>query len=268
MQALGVALLLFAGGDGTARDIAAAIGTDVPTLGIPAGVKMHSAVFTHHPRDAGALAVRAVTSDALGLRDAEVLDLDEEAYRVGDVAPRLYGYLRVPVAPRHVQNRKAPSPASEAAQLDAIAADVIEQMRPGCLYVLGPGTTTRAIATRLGVTKTLVGVDVVKDGALAARDVSEAELTRLVGESDARIVVSPIGGQGFLFGRGNQQLSPAVVRAVGLDNIVIVATAEKLSKLGGEPLRVDSGDPELDTHLAGHVRIITGYHERAVYRVM
>ncbi len=113
-----------------------------------------------------------------------------------------------------------------------------------------------------------MGVDVVKDGALAARDVSEAELTRLVGESDARIVVSPIGGQGFLFGRGNQQLSPAVVRAVGLDNIVIVATAEKLSKLGGEPLRVDSGDPELDTHLAGHVRIITGYHERAVYRVM
>ena len=268
MRDLGVALLLFAGGDGTARDIAAAIGTNVPTLGIPAGVKMHSAVFTHHPRDAGILAVRALKNDALALRDAEVLDLDEEAYRNGDVAPRLYGYLRVPATPRHIQNRKAPSPATEAAQIDAIAADVVEQMRPDCLYVLGPGTTTRAIAARLGVAKTLVGVDVVQDGALIARDISEAELTRLVGISDARIVVSPIGGQGFLFGRGNQQLSPAVIRAVGLANIVVVATAEKLSTLGGEPLRVDSGDPELDTRLAGHVRIVTGYHERAVYRVM
>jgi len=268
MRDLGVALLLFAGGDGTARDIATAIGTDMPALGIPAGVKMHSAVFTHHPRDAGALAMRAVTSDALALRDAEVLDLDEEAYRNGDVAPRLYGYLRVPVAPRHVQNRKAPSPAAESAQLDAIAADVVEQMRPGWLYVLGPGTTTRAIASRLGLAKTLVGVDVVQDGALIARDVSEAELTRLIAGRSARIVVTPIGGQGFLFGRGNQQLSPAVIRAVGPGNILVVATAEKLSTLGGEPLHVDSGDPEIDARLAGHVRIVTGYHERAVYRVI
>ncbi len=267
MRDLGVALLLFAGGDGTARDIATAIGADVPVLGIPAGVKMHSAVFTHHPRDAGALAVQAVTSDGLVLREAEVLDLDEEAYRSGDVAPRLYGYLRVPVAPRHVQNRKAPSPTTEAAQLDAIAADVVEQMRPGWLYVLGPGTTTRAIATRLGVTKTLVGVDVVQDGALIARDVSEAQLAHLVAGRSARIVVTPIGGQGFLFGRGNQQLSPTVLRAVGLDNILVVATAEKLSTLGGAPLQVDSGDPEIDARLAGHVRIVTGYHERAVYRV-
>ncbi len=267
MRDLGVALLLFAGGDGTARDIAAAIGTDLPALGIPAGVKMHSAVFTHHPHDAGALAARALSHDALALRDAEVLDLDEEAYRNGDVAPRLYGYLRVPVGPRHMQNRKAPSPAAETAQLDAIAADVIEQMRPGWLYVLGPGTTTRAIATRLGVEKTLVGVDVVQDGALIARDISESQLAHLIAGHDVQIVVTPIGGQGFLFGRGNQQLSPAVIQAVGPENIVVVATSEKLSGLGGRPLQVDSGDAEIDALLAGHIRIITGYHERAMYRM-
>ncbi len=267
LRDLGVDLLLFAGGDGTARDLVAAIGADLPVLGIPAGVKMHSAVFAIDPRAAGDLTARVLASPAPHFQEAEVLDLDEDAYRSGHVAPRLYGTLRVPVAPRHVQNRKAPSPRSETAQLQAIAADVVEHMTPGRAYVLGPGTTTRAIAARLGLAKTLVGVDVIVDGALASSDATEADLLDRVVHTPAEIVITPIGGQGFLFGRGNQPLSPAVIRAIGRENIRVVATAEKLAGLRGAPLRVDTGDTETDTLLMGHVRVITGYRERVMYRV-
>ena len=62
--------------------------------------------------------------------------------------------------------------------------------------------------------------------------------------------MTPIGGQGFIFGRGNQQISPKVIRQVGLDNIVVVATKSKLDKL--KSLRVDTGDPELDKALRAH----------------
>ncbi len=267
MGALGVDLLLFAGGDGTARDLVVAVGTDVPVLGIPAGVKMHSAVFALHPRDAGVVASRFLNATTPATIEAEVLDLDEEAYRGGQVAPTLYGYLRVPAAPRHVQNRKAPSPVAEAAQAQAIAAAVVEGMQPGHAYALGPGTTTRAIAERLGLLKTLVGVDVVRDGASLTADANEAQLLALAQSGALTIVVAPTGGQGFLFGRGNQPFSPRVLAAVGVANIVVVATAAKLAALGGRPLQVDTGDPALDAQLAGPIRVITGYQERAVYRV-
>lgn len=267
MLARGVNLILFAGGDGTARDLVAAVGMETTVLGIPAGVKMHSAVFALHPRDAGPVAARFLNATTPATLEAEVLDLDEEGYRIGQVAPTLYGYLRVPAAPRHMQNRKAPSPAAEAAQAQSIAAAVVESMLAGHAYALGPGTTTRAIAERLGVPKTLVGVDVVRDGALLVPDASEAQLLALAQAGPLTIVVAPTGGQGFLFGRGNQPFSPPVLAAVGVDHISVVATAEKLAALGGRPLQVDTGDPALDAQLAGPIRVITGYQERAVYRV-
>lgn len=267
MLVLGPDLILFAGGDGTARDLDVAVGTAATVLGIPAGVKMHSAVFALHPRDAGVVASRFLNATTPATIEAEVLDLDEEAYRSGQVAPTLYGYLRVPAAPRHVQNRKAPSPVAEAAQAQAIAAAVVEGMQPGHAYALGPGTTTRAIAERLGLLKTLVGVDVVRDGASLTADANEAQLLALAQSGALTIVVAPTGGQGFLFGRGNQPFSPRVLAAVGVANIVVVATAAKLAALGGRPLQVDTGDPALDAQLAGPIRVITGYQERAVYRV-
>jgi predicted polyphosphate/ATP-dependent NAD kinase len=266
MAKLPVALLLFAGGDGTARDIYSAVGTNLPILGIPAGVKIHSAVFATHPRNAGEIAAALLRGERIHLGEGEVVDLDEEAYREGRVATRLYGYLSVPSLPHMLQNRKAPSLAADSARLEAIAAAVSEAMEPGWFYVLGPGTTTRAIADRLGFPKTLVGVDVYTCEAAVELDVSEERLLELLKDEPAKIIVTPIGGQGFIFGRGNQQISPKVLRRVGRENIVVVSLVEKLNALLGEPLLVDTGDPDVDAMLAGYWNIIVGYRERVVYR--
>jgi len=267
MLQLPVDLLLFAGGDGTARDIYAAVGTQLPVLGIPAGVKIHSAVFAIHPRAAGELAAAYLRGERMHLRDSEVLDLDEAAYRAGTVSTRLYGYLRVPYMAQHLQNKKVPTPADESVRAEGIAEAVAESLKPGWIYILGPGTTTRAIANRLGFPKTLVGVDVYTREGVVALDVGEARLLELVENQPARIIVTPIGGQGFLFGRGNQQIGARVLKKVGRKNIVVVSLSEKLNALMGEPFLVDTGDLSVDEMLAGHLLVIVGYREMVVYRV-
>lgn len=263
---MGVDLLLFAGGDGTARDVYTAVGEDLVVLGIPAGVKIHSAVYATHPGAAGDLAALYLEGRADGVREAEVMDIDEEAFRHGCVSARLYGYLRIPVRSGLVQSQKVPS-SGEDASVAAIAADVAESMEPGVLYILGPGTTLRAIAAELGVRKTLLGVDVVLDRQLVLADANETQLLTLLERRPAKIVVTPIGGQGFLFGRGNQQLSPRVIVAVGRENILVVSTPDKLHALGRQPLLVDTGDPAVDAMLSGYLLVITGYNERAVRKV-
>lgn len=259
----GVDLLLFAGGDGTARDVYEAVGEDLVVLGIPAGVKIHSAVYATHPAAAGELAALYLEGRADGVREAEVMDIDEEAFRQGSLSARLYGYLRVPVRSGLVQSQKVPS-SGEEASVAAIAIDVVEKMEPGVLYILGPGTTVRAIAAELGVGKTLLGVDAVLDRKVVLADANEKQLLALLEGLPAKIVVTPIGGQGFLFGRGNQQLSPRVIAAVGRENIVVVSTPDKLYALGRQPLLVDTGDPAVDAMLSGYQLVVTGYNERAV----
>jgi predicted polyphosphate/ATP-dependent NAD kinase len=267
MSALDVDLILFAGGDGTARDVCSAMPSQFPCLGIPAGVKVHSAVYATNPQHAGELAGMYLKGRAR-LREAEVLDLDEDAYRAGRISTRLYGTLHVPYRPLWRQNQKAPSPAAEARQAEAIAADIVEQMQAGVAYILGPGTTTRAIARTLTVEKTLVGVDVVRDGQLVAKDVTQAQLLSLTETMPARIIVTPIGGQGFLFGRGNQQIGPEVIRRVGRENIIVVSAPDKLRALRLQPLLVDTGDAVTDGLLAGYFSVVTGYKERMVYKVV
>ena len=262
-----VDVILFAGGDGTARDIHRAVGNQVPVIGIPAGVKIHSAVFATHPHAAGELAAAFFNARSAVLREAEVVDTDEEAYREGIVSTRLYGYLKVPYQRNLVQSRKAPTPAAESVQMDEIARDVIENMQTECLYILGPGTTTRAIADRQGVEKTLVGVDVVTKEGVVALDVNERQLLNLIPDQVVKIIVTPIGGQGFLFGRGNQPISPEVIMRVGRENIQVICTPGKLHSFAGRPLLVDTGDAKVDQLLYGHVTITTGYRERAVYRI-
>ncbi len=266
MRALNVDLLLFAGGDGTARDIHRAIGEDVPAIGIPAGVKMHSGVYAASPRAAGYLAARFLR-ERIAVRSVEVMDLDEEAYRAGIVSTRLFGYLAVPFDSELVQGAKIGRVNSDARALAGIAADLGERVRPGQVCVLGPGTTTRAIAQRLGVAKTLLGVDIVRDGQVLAADADEMALRQAVDDHEAVLVVSPIGGQGHIFGRGNQQISPEVLWRVGRAGLVIVATPEKLASLQGRKLRTDTGDATLDLALAGYVRVITGYRREVVYPV-
>ena len=294
MKRLGVDLLLFAGGDGTARDIYEAVGLDLPVLGIPAGVKIHSAVYATSPRGAGDLAALYLEGRAGSLREAEVMDIDEQAFRQGALSARLYGYLRIPYRPSLVQSTKVAS-TGEAEALAGIAADVVESMQLGWLYIIGPGTTTRGVAVELGLEKTLLGVDVVrlvecrdavltteKRGELVAVDVNEAQLLALLDEhggekagppSPVRIIVTPIGGQGFLFGRGNQQISPRVMQRVWADarqpweSLIVVSTPDKLYALGIQPLLVDTGDPGVDELLGGYITVVTGYHERAVRKV-
>ncbi len=267
MREAGVDLVLFAGGDGTARDIHAAIGADLPALGIPAGVKIWSATFGITPRCAGELAVDFLRSRQVCLREAEILDLDEDAYRQGRIVTRLCGFLRVPYRRGRVQNQKVPTPAGEAAQLRAIAADVIERMVPGRAYLLGPGTTTRAVAERLGLPKTLVGVDIVTREQALALDVGERQILELLERRPLGLILTPTGGQGFLFGRGNQQLSPAVIRRVGRSGILVVCPTGKIAALRGRPLMVDTGDADVDGLLTGYIEVVTGYHERAIYKV-
>ena len=267
MVDLGVDLILFAGGDGTARDIHDAVGQTVPAVGIPAGVKIHSAVYALTPRHAGEVAVLFLGGRLLRVRDAEVMDIDEEAFRQGRVSARLYGYLRVPEERRHVQSVKSGGVHGEAQVLAGIATEVIQSMAEDCLYIVGPGTTTRAIVEELELDNTLLGVDVLLNRRLVAGDANEGELLALIGERKAKILVTVIGGQGYIFGRGNQQLSPRVIRKVGVDNIIVVASKEKLGSLAGRPLLVDTGDEDLDQTLGGYVRITTGFRDYVMYKV-
>ena len=262
MLRLDVDLLLFAGGDGTAKDIYTAIGEEIVVLGIPAGVKVHSAVFAVNSRSAGDLAV-LYFQKRCGIREAEVMDVDEEAFRQGIVSAKLYGYLRIPFEKRLIQGVKTPSSGGD---MEAIACEVVDRMKGNYLYVIGPGTTTRAIASKLGLNKTLVGVDVVSKGKLVSIDVNEVQLLKLLRKSNAKIIITPIGGQGYIFGRGNQQISPEVIKKVGKDNIIVVATPEKINSLRGRPFLVDTGDRAVDRMLSGYIRVITGYNEEIVYK--
>jgi predicted polyphosphate/ATP-dependent NAD kinase len=261
-----VDLLLFTGGDGTARDIYSTIGEKIPVLGIPAGVKIHSAVFGTNPRGSGDLAALYLAGRVTSLREAEVMDIDEDAFRRGVVAARLYGYLRIPFRTSLVQTLKVAS-AGEEASLASIAYDIVETMEDDCLYIIGPGTTTRSVMSELGLDKTLIGVDIVLNRELLAADVNEDQLLALLEKHRAKIVVTPIGGQGCIFGRGNQQISPKVIEDVGRDNIIVVSTTEKLYALGRRPLWVDTGDQEVDNMLTGYIRVVTGYNEQAVRKV-
>lgn len=267
MAEMEVDLILFAGGDGTARDLVEAVDGEVPVLGIPAGVKIHSGVFAINPADAGELAALYLEGGPVKLRELEVMDIDEEAFRDDRLSARLYGYLKVPYVEAMVQNTKSGSATTDEFSLEGIAADIVEEMGRDVLYVLGPGTTVRTIAEKLGLSKTLLGVDVVLNRELIAADANEEKLLELIEGKEARIIVTVIGGQGFVFGRGNQQISPQVIRSVGSQNITIIATPGKLAALQGRPLLVDTGDPELDEMLSGYAKVVTEYGRRVVYRV-
>lgn len=267
MLECGVDLLLFAGGDGTARDICEVVSESLVVLGIPAGVKMHSAVYASTPARAGDLAVLYLSGRTRTVREAEVMDIDEDAFREGRVAARLYGYMKTPHDRRYIQGLKAGSPVGEAVAHDAIALDVVEGMQDDCLYLVGPGSTTRAIMRRLDLDHTLLGVDVVYQKRLVGKDLNESDLLEMTSGRESRLIVTPVGGQGFLFGRGNQQLSPDVIRRVGRHNIIVVASEEKINGLRGRALMVDTGDAGVDRMLAGYVMVVTGYKRRITYRV-
>jgi len=263
MSEVPVDLLLFVGGDGTARDVLAGLKRSIPVLGIPSGVKMHSSVFAVNPQAAARLTASFITC-GLPLTTAEVMDIDEEEFRRGRLSARLYGLLLTPYEPSLVQPTKIATPLSDEElenQLE-IAKYVAEEIKPGVVYILGPGSTVYALSRVLGIEKSLLGVDLVQDGKLLAKDVNEEQILSAIEGKQARIIVTPIGGQGFILGRGNQQISPTVVRRVGKNNIIVISTRSKLHRIG--KLKVDTGDPSLDEELKGYIRVVTGYREERV----
>ena len=260
-------LIVFCGGDGTARDVLKGVGRDTPVLGVPAGVKIYSSVFAINPVAAAESTV-AFLNGQIPKRLGEVVDVDEVAFRRNRLSVKLFGYLTTPDSGPLMQGSKSATGSSEDAELDAIAEYFVEEIDPDGTYILGPGSTVERIAERLGVKKTLLGVDAVKgDGTLLGRDVNEKALLNLVSKGSTRIIISPIGGQGFLFGRGNQQISPEIIRRVGVENIIVVGSGSKIEALHPRRLLTDSGDEETDGQLRGYRRVITGYKEEMVVKV-
>ena len=257
-----VELLIFVGGDGTARDILDALGEDTKllVLGVPAGVKMYSGVFAYSPEAAARVIIDWIRDQTVE-EAFEIMDADEKAIREDEFAVRLYGFLQGPMVPARMQGSKMTSPSTvdEQDNQEAVARTLIEDMVEGDAYILGPGSTVRAFAKALSVDKTLLGVDVFQNGKVHL-DVNEQQLIKIIPDFlHAWIVVSPIGNQGMLFGRGNQQISPNIIRKIPPEQILVIATHSKIASLADRGLHVDTGDPDVDKMLSGFVRVLVDY---------
>lgn len=260
-------LLIFAGGDGTARDIYNAIGDKMVVIGIPAGVKIHSPVYAINPKNAGKLALEYVMGRISSIKEVEVMDIDEQAFRKNRVSTRLYGYLYIPFEKNLLQGKKAPTPLGEEIAQKTIGLYVVDNMIDDVFYIVGPGSTTRPIMETLKLPNTLFGVDIVYNKRLIKKDACEKEILNTIEGKTSKLIITPIGGQGYLFGRGNQQISSEVIKKVGKENIMVVSTIHKIQSLNMKPFYVDTGTEEMDRFLKGYVRVITGYNEEIMYSV-
>lgn len=269
-QEINAELILFCGGDGTARDVCSITRQRTPILGIPSGVKMYSGVFGINPAKTAEILI-GFLKGGLDLTKVDIVDLDEEKYRQGEWVVRLYDSALTPYEPTLTQVAKmliAESTGSEVKQ--EIAEYLIEEIEaePDVLYLLGPGSTVESIGKRLNIDKTLLGIDGIADGKMVGKDLNESQLLDLVDKYQCRrLILSPIGAQGFILGRGNLQLSPEVIRKVGPQNIIVVATPAKLART--PVLRFDTGDASLDTELSekGYISVVIGYRLRRLAKV-
>jgi len=271
MSAMKVDLIVFVGGDGTARDILDAMrdSASLPVLGVPSGVKMYSGVFAASPTDAADV-VQAVVEKSAQTMDFEIMDVDEEAVRNDRLSGNLYGLLKGPFVPMRMLGSKEVSPETvdEHENQMAVARSVVEDMKPNATYILGPGTTTKCIADLLGVEKTLLGVDIYRENRVI-RDVNEEKILREVKDwNNTWIVLSPVGRQGMLLGRGNQQISPEILRRVGKEHIIVAGTRSKIQGIEGGVLRVDTGDGQVDQMLRGYIKVAVDYREWRLMQVL
>lgn len=269
LKELNVQLIVFVGGDGTAQDVFKAIGQEIPVLGCPSGVKIHSSCFAVNPESCARIIMRYLWEE-LPVREAEVIDVNEEAFRNNQLEVELKGYLLVPYEPYLLQGGKMTSPLTidEDHNQTMIARYVIENMEDDVYYILGPGTTVQAIAKELGFEKTLLGVDICLNKQLIAKDVNETQILQIISNKETKIVVSPIGNQGIILGRGNLQISPKVIHQVGKENIIVIATRFKLTNLSRGFLRVDTRDIDLDNSFKNsYIRVIVDYNEIRIIKI-
>lgn len=264
-----VDLLLFAGGDGTARDICSVVEDTFPVLGVPAGVKIHSGVYGVTPQASGEVVKMLLEGKLVDLKPQDVRDIDEEAFRQNQVKAKLFGEMTVPQAGEFVQSVKQGGIEQEELVLDDMAAYLTQELEPNVLYLVGSGKTTQALMDHLYLENTLLGVDAIVNEQVIQNDVTEKQILELLKQyQNVKAIVSVIGGQGHVFGRGNQQFSAEVIRRIGRDNFWVLCTKTKLHNLEGKPLHVDTGEPELDKALAGHIEVITGYQDKVLYPIV
>ncbi len=267
----GVDLLIFVGGDGTARDVYKSLDDRLPALGIPAGVKMHSAIFAINPTSGAELLKKIISGALVNYESREIRDIDEAALQSGIVKSRYYAEACVPVDTEYLQSVKHGGGETDEFGLIEIAEEIkrrIEELEK-CMLIFAPGSTVDFIQKELNCEGTLLGVDVAINGNLKTIDATSEELERMVLDYDGtvRMIITPIGGQGHIIGRGNQQISPTVLKKVTRENIWIVATERKIRELEHRPMFLDSNDPELDTTWSGLIPVITGYNSQILYRL-
>ena len=264
-------LFLYAGGDGTTRDIVEALGDrEIPLVGVPGGVKMHSGCFATTPKAAAEVVWSFITGDLM-LARTEVMDLDEEVYRKGEWKVKMYGEAFTPASPRWMQGAKEQvQRETEEETLEAMSshiANLVEE-NPELMIVWGSGGTLRQICKQLEYDSTLLGIDIQHAGKMY-NDLNEQGLLEIIKSHDneIKLLLSPMGGQGFLIGRGNLQLSPDVLRAIGIENILGIATPAKL--LGLNELRIDTGDEKLDADIRAkkYLKVLQGYRTTRIIRV-
>lgn len=262
MKAEGADLILFAGGDGTARNVLDAVGDSMLVLGIPTGCKIHSAVYALNPRSAGELTVELARGAPFDITLSEVMDINETLFRQGIVDAQLYGYLKVPHKKNYMQRLKSGGELSEVGVLSLIGNSVIEQMKPDVLYVMGTGSTIHQLMAQMNLQGSLLGIDLILNGKLIAVDVTEQDILDAFCIHPKRsVIVYIIGSQGYVFGRGNQQLSAQVLQQLDKKDILIVANKQKMNSLFGSPLYVDTGDKNANKRLCGYYKVLVGYNE-------
>lgn len=260
-------LIIFVGGDGTARDIQSIINKEKPCVGIPAGVKIYSSVFARTPKLAADLIMQFLW-DEIPLSESEVLDIDEEKYREGKLVSKLYGFLLTPYSPMYSQTSKLETPNSDLNNQERIAKRVIENLEKDNYYLLGPGTTIKAITDLLNQEKSILGIDLLLNKKIVAYDLNEQDILKIINKKPIKIIISPIGRQGFLFGRGNLQITPEIIKKVGLKNTIILSTKYKLNNIPDSKLKLDTRDPDLDSKMKGYYQIIVDYDEIKIYEVI
>lgn len=262
-------ILVFAGGDGTARNIVQANPQHTPVVGVPCGCKIHSGVYAITPQAAGEIVVKIINHELVSLMTAEVRDIDEDKFRQGIVTAKYYGELMVPEDLSYIQAVKSGGKEQDELVLIDIADEIREQMdeHEDAYFVMGSGSTVDAVMSELNLQNTLLGVDVVFQGEVIASDVTSAQLLSITQAKPCKLVITAIGGQGHIFGRGNQQLSPDFIERLERSDILIVATKNKLNSLGDKGFISDTGQPALDDKLAGPMSVITGYRDKVLYFV-